>query len=95
MNTLLGPVHFYLRYNSVTERVLIYMYRSISYLKIVSYALLIAPITCSPIFNDLIAGARSNMNIKFAAYVMAYLHYKYQILDFSRFVCYFQIHIIL
>ena len=45
--------------------------------QVVSDALLYRCIstTCSPISYAEIAGARPNMNIKVAAYVMTYLHY--------------------
>ena len=38
---------------------------------VLSYALLYRYIICSSIFNDEIAGARPDMNIKVAAYVKA------------------------
>ena len=43
-------------------------------------------ITYSPISNDEIAGARSNMNIKAFAYVMAYLHCNVYVLSIKIFV---------
>ena len=45
-----------------------------------SYVFLTIPlhehkVACLPVCNDEIAGARPNMNIEVAAYVMAHLHY--------------------
>ena len=56
-----------------------------SYLWVVLYAFSIIPITCSDsshINNDERAGACPNMNIKVAAYFMAYLHYNFFLFSF-------------
>ena len=73
MNTLLGFVHFYFKKHSITGLVLNIPLNNIpiSYLQVLSYVLLYRYITCSPVSNDEIAGARPDIIIKVTAYVKA------------------------